>query len=195
MNRLLLFICSIFFGVIGHTQEMLDTITQETCDCISGKNLANLNAENLNLVLGTCMIESLGRHESAMKELNINLHDADGMRQLGEKVGLRMATICPDILLKIAELSQPQPTTDNELLGTIVRTGGEEFGFVIVRDEQGREHKLLWLRYFKNSEQLIQNPQQVIGKRVRIHYEAIECYTPKEREYFERKEIKRMEFQ
>lgn len=194
MNRLLLFICIFFMGFTAYTQEMLDTITVETCECISGKNLANLNAETLNLVLGTCMIESLGRHENAMQELNINLHDADGMRQFGEKVGLRMAGICPDILLKIAELSQPQASTDNELVGTIVRTGGEEFGFVIVRDEQGREHKLLWLRYFKNSEQLIQDPQQVIGKRVRIHYETIECYAPKERDYFERKEIKRMEF-
>lgn len=194
MNRLLLFICAFFMGSTAYTQEMLDTITRETCECISGKNLANLDADNLNLALGTCMIESLTRHETAMRDLNINPNDADGMRQFGEKVGLRMVNICPDILLKIAELAQPQPATDNELIGTIVRTGGEEFGFVMVRDEQGREHKLLWLRYFKNSEQLIQNPQQVIGRKVRIHYETIECYAPKERDYFERKEIKRMEF-
>lgn len=194
MKRLLPTIAIILFSFTCYSQEILDTITQETCDCISGKNLDNLDIENLNVELGFCMIESLNRHENASKELNINIYDAEGMTQFGEKVGARMAIKCPEVMSRIVAANNRQATSQNQLEGTIVRIEGNEFGFVVLRDAQAREHKLLWLRYFKNSEQLANNPRQMIGKKVRISFETIECYSPSERDYFERKEIRGLEF-
>ncbi len=194
MNRFILFTGFLFCFSFGYSQEVLDTITRETCDCIAAKGIGNLSPENLNLELGFCIIESLNRHENASKELNINIYDADGMRQLGEKIGMRMAVTCPDIIFKIAALNESPESSGAQVEGVITGIEGNEFGFVLLRDDEGRVQKLLWLRYFQHSEQLINDAKGVIGKRVRITYEPLECYSPRERDYFERKEIRAIEF-
>lgn len=188
---LLFMLCCFMFG---YSQNMLDTLTRETCDCIANKDLESFDAEQLNLELGFCMIESLNRHKDAEHALDVNIYDAESMRELGEQVGMRMAVTCPEVIAKIAALSNDKAAAENELEGIIVGIEGREFGFVIVEDASGRAHKLLWLRYFDNAEQLTQNPNGAIGKRVRVRFEPIECYSPAEGDYFERKEITALAF-
>ncbi len=179
----------------ARSQAMLDTITRETCNCISAKNLDGINLETLNLELGFCIIESITRHETATKDLNINIYDSENMRQFGEKIGLRMATICPAAITKIAALQNPSATPKGQTIeGVITAIEGNDVGFVVIRDAAGRTQRLLWLRYFKDSEQLMDKSANPVGRRVRIIYEPIECYSPRERDYFERKEIRAIEF-
>ncbi len=192
MNRFLLTLLLGSLFSFGYSQNMIDTITNETCACISNKDLASFDAEKLNLELGFCMIESLNRHPEAGEALEVNIYDAESMRKLGEQVGTRMAVTCPEVIAKIAAISEEGAS--NQIEGTIAGLEGREFGFLIVEDANGRTHKLLWLRYFKNAEMLMQNPDQVLGERVRVAFEPIECYSPAERDYFERKEITALEF-
>lgn len=193
MNQISFLFFLLFFSTFGYSQQMLDTITQETCDCIGGKDFDSFDAEQLNLELGFCMIESLNQHKEASTALNVNIYDAAGMRQLGEQVGTRMAITCPQIIAKMSNIANKAKSA-NHMEGTIVGIEGKEFGFVILQDAAGRSHKLLWLRYFKNSEQLISASAEIIGTRVRIEFEPIECYSPTEHDYFERKEITGIEF-
>ncbi len=195
MNRQVIsFLFLFFLSAFGYSQEILDVITSETCDCVAGKDVAGYDAEQLNLELGFCMIESLNRHKDADGALDVNIYDAESMRKLGEQIGMRMAVTCPAVIAKIAAISRNDSAAANEVEGTIVGIEGKEFGFVIVQDATGRAHKLLWLRYFDNSEKLMQYPAESIGKRVRVRFDPIECYSPAERDYFERREITALEF-
>ena len=65
---------------------------------------------------------------------------------------------------------------------------------VTLTDEQGRAHKLRWLRYVKGSERFVSEPSKVIGSKVRVKVESVEYYSPKAKDYYGRKEIREVEF-
>ncbi len=179
----------------SYSQAALDTITIATCQCIAEKNLDALDSEALNMELGFCIIESLSRHPNAANELNVNIYDTESMGNVGEKIGSRMALLCPSVVAKIAAVnSTPARPSEQQMEGVITGIEGREFGFVLLRDDQGRTHRLLWLRYFPNSERLMEDARRVTGQRVRVTFTPIECYSPAERDYFERREIRAMEF-
>lgn len=177
-------------------QAMLDTLAQETCECVSQKNLEGLDEAALNMELGLCIMQGLNTHEGKLgDDLKVDIADQESMRKLGEQIGLRMANRCPDILMMIVSAKGQKANANNGtvLTGTIKAIDGEEFGRIILVDETGREHKLLWLRYFKGSDQLVADATLFIGKKARVEYETIECYLPKVKEYSNRKEVKSLE--
>lgn len=194
MKRILISMVLVLPVLLAQSQDAVDVLTQETCDCISKKNLDNLSQDQINLELGVCIMESLSKHSGEYEELNVDLNDQASFQKLGEQIGFRMASVCPQILMKVAtvqnagdsEVTKPV----SELTGILKRIEGDDFQYVIVAEDGGREHKFLWLRYFKGSEKLIEEKKQVIGKRVKITYLPIETFSAKLNDYTNRKEIK-----
>ena len=177
-------------------QGLIDKLADASCECISKQDVDNMSQEQMQMQLSLCMMEAVGKYpEEFQKEFgNLNPGDQAAMNKFAEQVGMKMAFKCPTVLMKVADVqAQVQATTSTlqVLAGTIKAIDGEEFATVTLTDEQGRTHKLLWLRYFKGSERFISEPSKVIGSKVQVKVESVEYYSPKAKG---RKEIREVKF-
>lgn len=182
-------------------QDLMDKLADEACTCISKKDVEKMDADQLQMQLGFCIMESVGAHADEFQKQygDLNFSDSDAMTKLGEQIGMKMAFKCPTVLMKMASVqtevaTMPAPGVVEELTGTVKAIDGDEIAQVTVVDESGRTHKFLWLRYFNGSDRFISEPGKVIGSKVKVTFETIEAYSPKAREYYDRKEIRGVEF-
>lgn len=180
-------------------QGVVDKLADASCECISKKDVDNMSQEQLQMQLGFCIMEAIGKYpEEFQKEFgDFDPSDQAAMNKIAEQIGMKMAFKCPAVLMKVADVQtqvQAAPAAMEVLTGTIKSIDGEELATVTLTDEQGRSHKLLWLQYFKGSERFISEPSKVVGSKVRVKVEAVEYYYPRVKEYFGRKEIREVEF-
>ncbi len=194
-----LFLLATLSGLSLSAQDLMDKLADASCECISRQDVDNMTQEQLQMQLGFCIMEAVGKYpEEFQKEYgNLNPSDQAAMNKLGEQIGMKMAFKCPTVLMKVADVQtqvQTAPAALQVLTGTVKSIEGEEFATVTLTDEQGRSHKLLWLRYFKGSERFINEPSKVVGSKVQVKVESVEYYSPKAKEYFGRKEIREVEF-
>lgn len=199
-------ICFILCSVNIFAQDALDAIAQETCDCLEGKDLSNMSQEDSSVEVGMCMMSSLSTRQDKITELGIDITDQSSMEKFGEKIGMKMAVKCPKVLMGMGMMRSETTTTTTTktmtstsekaqvMTGKVKAIEGDEFSVVVIEDETGRSQKFLWLRYFAGSEKLMENPKSVIGKSVKVKFSNIEVYSPKAKEYFNRKELKGIEF-
>ena len=180
-------------------QDLMDKLADASCDCISKQDVDNMTQEQLQVQLGFCIMEAVGKYpDEFQKEFgNLNPGDQAAMNKLGEQIGMKMAFKCPTVLMKVADVQtqmQAAPAALQVITGTVKSVDGEEFATVTITDEQGRSQKLLWLRYFKGSERFVSEPAKVIGSKVQVKVESVEYYSPKAKDYYGRKEIREVEF-
>ena len=123
------------------------------------------------------------------------------MEKLGENVGLQMAFICPEVFLLLTEEegSTTKKASKTEVAsktksGIIEGFDGKEVKYLLVKDDNGRINKFLWLRSFSGDADLIKMGRDALGEKVKVTYEEIEIYNPELGEYIKRKEIRSITF-
>lgn len=169
--------------LVNAQDEIYKTVAKETCECFDKRKAEVKNQQEAEMALGICMITS-----AQTNKVDVDLTDEEVMRIFGEKVGIQMAFICPtafDLLMNSDEEVPPVGLT-----GKIKSVEVDEFLSVILKEESGKEHKLLWVRYFPGSDDFKDNPKKLIGKNVTVEYETTECYFPKMKAYYSSKEIR-----
>ncbi|MEL6140543.1 MAG: hypothetical protein AAFU67_02880 [Bacteroidota bacterium] len=179
----------------------LDKLAKSTCDCFSEKT-ASGNVNNLELTLGTCMIQYVEETRTEYESIfgAVNYTDQLAMQQLGERTGVKMLSYCPDLIMKLGMESMEEeaaaksdpPTLRSALTGTLVSVTGDDILTVTVKESSGRPVKLLWLRYFPGSDKLI-DAEQIVGKKLRIEFESIDVYSKQSGDYVTRREIRSLE--
>lgn len=206
MKRIMLFaLIGLFAGLLtpATAQDIKDKLAAEACDCIGEKDTDNMSTEDLQMQLSMCLMEAVGNNQAAFQEEygTLNPSDQETMQKLGQDIGMRMVTKCPQYMMKLAnqqappQSAAPAPTKKaSSLQGTIKAVGGDEVAIVTVVEDNGRSHKLLWLDFFPGSDRL-QNPSEAVGKKVTVEYQEMEVYSPKAKEYFKRKKIAGIRFE
>lgn len=189
--------------------EVYDLVAQETCDCMSTKDVSKMNSSDIEMNLGLCMIGSFSAHSDVLGD-DFDLGNSEGLEKMGEKIGLIMFSKCPQILMAVAasmggEGDDPEIAAmmeeemawegGEELSGTLMSmTSTGDVNFLTVRDEEGVEHELMWLRYFEGSEALLEDSKSGVGRKATIYWVPMECYSAKEKDYRFRKEIRSLTF-
>lgn len=182
----------IFLALALHSyaqDSVLKTITQETCDCLESKKsqlLKENNTQKLYMAMGVCVFESYGNHKDAYdREFGVlNLNDGEAARGLGEKIGLEMAVLCPETLMLVAGQAEEtkQKETFKTLEGIVVDIEKDLFNIVVVQEQNGKRHRLVWLDFFEGDD-LIQNFSEGTAKDLTIEYEEKEFFDPNSKEY------------
>ncbi|MCY1243998.1 hypothetical protein D9M72_570460 [compost metagenome] len=115
--------------------------------------------------------------------------EADGaMEKLGGDVGMKMAGICPDVLMSLAEMGMSEiDSTEVEqehstVEGRIVEIKSEQFLTVVIKDNSGRNHTMLMLTFFEDSNLLIENKLKKNDK-VSVDYWEQEFYDVKAKDF------------
>lgn len=209
LTALLLFVFQL--TIVAQDDAIYNEIADKTCTCITDKE--DLNASNMEAFqneMGMCMLTAIMEMDpTTLDKLNIDMGDQTAMYDFGEKVGGLMALNCPVFMNKIMEMMTED---DSELLemikenegdgstkdfgtveGKFVKISGDKFATVIIKDDNGKQQELIWLKYFENSELLIESPQKMKGKRLKIDYTEYESYLPAAKGYYKIKEIKKLE--
>ncbi len=79
MKKLLVLLVSLV-SLNLFSQDFLDTVAKETCECITQKDLGEATAQEKEMQLGVCMFSSISKHKSMFDEY---------------EVGINMAIYCP----------------------------------------------------------------------------------------------------
>lgn len=195
------FLIAVFLSLPFFSQETtIDKIAQETCEYLSSDEIKNLDSDKRTEKLGFYIIKLYNKYETVLNSEGINVNFTDGSDQaskFGEKVGMNMVKFCPDALIALANDIDDEPIVEDifEMKGTLINVVGNEFSTVILKDEEGKTQKFLWLQNFKGSDTLIKSLENLNNKaNVILKYNNIECYSPQLKDYIIRKVIVELSF-
>lgn len=188
-KSLFVFVLSLFC-LNAKSQDILDVITKEVCSCANEKKdmLKDAASEKVQMQLGVCIISSFSSHEKEVTAKYGNVMEAEGaMEKLGGDVGIKMASVCPDVLMMFADMESEFGEETEEipaltLEGKIIEIKPEQFLTVIVKDNSGRNHTFLVLTFFEDSNLFIENKLKKNDK-VSVQYWEQEFYDAKARDF------------
>lgn len=195
MKKTILLVAFATIPFISGAQDVVDTMAQEVCKCLEEKKLLTINdIQQLTTEAGVCIVESYSEHqEEVSAQLGISEFNDETGRTLGQKIGLKMMKYCPDYLMKmgmVAKENTAKTTPATYVLnGKIDAIEQGEFISYKLKDQDGKIHKLLWYQHFKGSDDYIESPKKLVGKKVNVTVKDVECYIPKAKGYYSIKEI------
>lgn len=175
--------------------ELLENITKETCTCIEAdkEKINTLQGKEKSFQLGICILKAYEKFKDSYNTVygKIDFANENAMYALGEKVGVKMAEFCPDLLLMIAESTDEYEPTVYTLKGRINVVPAGLFNTVEVTEETGRSHKLIWLYYVEGSP-ILENTNTTSNVFYNIDYEELELFDASIKEYRKFKVISRI---
>ena len=86
-------------------EELIDKLSENTCNCTTEKGITE---ENMDITLGVCILESISKYEKDVeKHFGKNIvSNEEKMGELAEAVGSKMAFTCPAFLKIIITFNQ-----------------------------------------------------------------------------------------
>ncbi|MNQ73737.1 hypothetical protein D3C85_884800 [compost metagenome] len=185
----ILFLIVLFCNVVAYSQDALNVIAKETCECLEAKKAksANFTGEELKAAVGLCMIKSYSDHSAEFKgSEKVSFSDKEGMTKLGQNVGVKMLELCPTMILELgkdaideeAEVQEEDPT----LSGEVVDIKWEQFVTLQIKDQTGRNYNLLLLDAFDTASLLTNNEVKKKDK-LKVSYSEIELFDSKAKEF------------
>ncbi|MEO0787679.1 MAG: hypothetical protein AAFY36_03400 [Bacteroidota bacterium] len=96
-------------------EELLNQLSQETCDCMGERDLT---PENMEMVIGMCLLQAGGDKSDQIESLlGIQMMDPAGMYSLGEQVGMLMVMSCEtfqNLMMDAAETGDLENYLENQ---------------------------------------------------------------------------------
>lgn len=185
-KKIVFTLVGILILTFSRAQDVLDSISVHSCECISLLDLKNMPKEKLTIELGLCMMKAAQPYEKQLKQsygIDMKKVDRGDGEKLGRLVGLKMASSCATFTDLITKITSNEAETSS-IDGTITDFVTEQFVSIVIKDSDGRDQKIIWLEYFKNSEKLLTNGK---NKNVTIEYQERELYNPKFNDYIKYK--------
>ena len=202
MKKNILIVLLLFSSVTFFSQQnsTLDSISKKTCEFLNSDKFKNTSKNEKINKLGIYIIELYAEFKKELKNEGVELDFSkgkEGGREFGEKVGINMVKFCPDALLLLSEKGEDEKnekkTVNYVIDGRLKSITGKEINTVILKDEEGKIQKFIWLINFEGSERLIAS-KNIKNLKVRILYTNVEMFSPKLQEYVIRKQITKIEY-
>lgn len=183
-----LFILNITFSF---SQDYMSIITNESCECLS-EIKETTDREKFNLQLGLCIIEAASPYKAQLKadhKIDLDKIDTQG-KKLGELIGFRMASVCPDQILRASNggmIEEDEYEVEDEfyyITGNVVKIEKEQFVVISVKDDSdGKTSKYYWLTYVDSTIDLPNDYNSLVGKNVEVYYNINELFDARIDEY------------
>lgn len=189
MKKIITIICSLLvFNT--YSQDYMEKIANQTCECLH--NISDTtNKEKMYLELGLCMIKVSEPYKKQLKkDHNINFDNINNEGEaLGKLIGMKMATVCPDALIKLSKMDTQEASEDIKTIesyisiGKITKIDKEAFVVFSVFDNSGKSLKFYWLTEVESNIDLANNYRTLLETDVKITYIIQEYFDPKIGEY------------
>ena len=192
MKNLHLYIIAIFcflnFNSIFSQKDYMSIITEKSCECLSEID-ETPNTDKFNMQFGLCIIEAATPYKKQLKaDHNIDLDKIDKQgEKLGQLIGFRMASVCPDEILRASKDAIEEAEDEDELYyitGSVVNIEKEQFVIISVKnDDDGKTSKYYWLDYVDSEMDLQIEYNNLSGKRIELYYSIDELFDARIDEY------------
>ncbi len=198
MKRIVLISCLILMALPGFSQDYLDKIAEKCCECFT-KFPDSLTAEKLQMQLGLCMIDVATPYKKELKKNNginmDNIGSGTEGEKLGHLIGLKMAGICPEALIKLAgetKTKKAEKNLNQTVRGVVSKVENDCFVVFSVKDDTGKITKYYWLTFVESEMELTGNYATMTGKSVKITYDIQDFFDAKIKEYRQYYIVKKM---
>jgi hypothetical protein len=187
MNHKLLFFLILALAKPVFSQDYMNEIAIKSCECLNTIS-DTLDTERFNLELGLCMIEAAAPFKKRLKKdyrIDFNKIDEHGA-DLGRIIGLRMASVCPDAVVKLAHRTNDEEAAllaENLFEGQIVAIDATRFVEFSIKDAQGKISKFYWFTFIESGMELTNNYQNLMEQSVQITYSIQELFDARIQEY------------
>lgn len=184
-----------FFSAYSQKSEKekyLHLLAKKTCECVEARKLSDsLSAENLQTEMGLCIIKGYSSNIALGEKMYGKIIGNDSLAEkLGEEVGLKMITECPDTFKKLVnaysevktEQTQPPAVFNPSLLGKVIEIKKGDFIVLSLMDSSKRIHNFIFLMPFEGADLLISNSLKK-NDDVEVKYFEEEFYDPKLKDY------------
>lgn len=174
------------------SQDYKNKIAQASCDCISKVGDESKDSKTREVKFGLCMITASMPYSKELKrDYNIdvsNLDDENGksFEELGEKIGLLMATECSDVFIKLfAENDETSVNSGSVLLlsGTLKKIEKENFVIFHIVGDYNNLTKFYWVSPVESNLDLPKEYNSLLHKKVSISYYPAEIFDVKINDY------------
>jgi hypothetical protein len=189
MKKYIIITILLLVNTLSYSQDYIDIIGKETCECINAKKIDVSKSTPLELqsALGVCMMTSYSSYREKMSSNDrVEYGDSEGMRKLGESVGVKMLIHCPQVIMAIGgSLDDSKSAVEEKAIvleGQFLEIKVNDFVSITVKDLMGRTHNLLLLNHFENAE-LITDKLLKKNEKVAISYKEHEFYDPKSKDF------------
>ncbi len=193
MNKLLLLcftVCLLVITPKASAQNYMDAISSQSCDCIS-KLINSGEKQNLEMRLGACVLQAAGPYEKQLKkDYGIELSRIAGQgEQLGEMLGVKIATKCPDTFLALMDMmnytgEEATAVQEKTFEGTVTGINDQQFIVFTVKDASGKASSFYWLSFFTTDLSLnSSNYKEIKDRKVQVGYREEEFFDPRINEY------------
>lgn len=167
------------------SQEYMDEIVRKTCECVN-KIPDSEDKNKQAMQIGVCMLEaSMPYKDKIKKDLKIDLGNVSrDAERFGEIIGVKMATVCPDALMKMADFDDSEDdVTSREFTGKIVAIDDNKIVEFSVKDSSNRLTKFYWLTFIESNIELTTQYKNLKDKDVNIVYITQEFFDSRIGEY------------
>jgi hypothetical protein len=167
-------------------QDYLTKITYQSCECLSSIE-DTTDKDQFNLELGLCIIDASMPYKKELKkdhDIDLENINEDGTR-LGELIGLKMAGICPEEILKVANGGDDENYDDlsSYISGTVTKIEKEQFVVLSIKDDSGKTTKFYWIYYIDSNVDLETEYTSLVGKKVDLYYYESDLFDARIDEY------------
>ncbi|MBK7147772.1 MAG: hypothetical protein IPH78_02870 [Bacteroidetes bacterium] len=174
--------------------DVYDKIADKTCDCIAKKDFSKFKKDEMQTEAGLCILSAYSELENEVpKKQKIDFKDEKSLEKLGTNIGIKMATKCPDGLMKMSgdesASESNAPSSPVSLSGTIKSYKIETYQTIVIQDKDGKNNILLWLSYFPGSDRILENKEATIGQQAEVSYVSQEIYYPTANSYVTQKVV------
>lgn len=182
-------------------QDVIQKVADASCECFTDGLEEVTDKEEVEMKLGLCIFQGATPYMKELKKKEgLSISNEAELEKLIEKVGMRMVVSCPAFVNYISENYEDYEDEDEEeyyaesFEGTFKKLDAQQFNVLVVEDESGREHKILWLEHFDNASDFEGGKAKKLeGREVRITYVERDMYEPKLDEYIKMKVVKGVE--
>jgi len=135
-----------------------------------------------------CIIEAaIPYKKQLLKDHDIDMDQIDVYgEKLGMLIGVKLASVCPNTLLRVTKLSnagnaeEPEEIDDIQIVnGRVTKIEDEQFVIFSVKDETNRVSKYYWLSGIESDFDITSDYMELLNKDVIITYESIELFDPR----------------
>jgi len=187
MKKSILLVLLFSISLFGFSQKYLVKIAEESCVCL--ENISDTtNPEQINMEMGMCIIEAaIPYKKQLLKDHDIDMDQIDVYgEKLGRLIGIKLASVCPNTLLRVTKLSnagnaeEPEEIDDIQIVnGRVTKIEDEQFVIFSVKDETNRVSKYYWLSGIESDFDITSDYMELLNKDVIITYESIELFDPR----------------
>jgi len=187
MKKSILLVLLFSISLFGFSQKYLVKIAEESCVCL--ENISDtINPEQINMEMGMCIIEAaIPYKKQLLKDHDIDMDQIDVYgEKLGMLIGVKLASVCPNTLLRVTKLGntvseeEPEEIDDIQIVnGTVTRIEDDQFVIFSIKDETNRLSKYYWLSGIESDIDITSNYLELLNKDIRIAYETIELFDPR----------------